>query len=204
MGIYNENGPYQINRFPEYVYPSSVTFVDRKSGKRARLLSDVKSGQEGHVDSDENLNAYLPNTPALLQTRKNLEKHPRFQEGITKSRDGGEFAVTDSGHGISLIYDSKFREVLVPTRSAPKIKITIIDTQQEHEIDLQEQLNTEELSWIKQGSSFLNGIALHPDGIHYILSTSQGFIAIERGSHRINHSMTFPLPMMIHSHMLIA
>jgi hypothetical protein len=201
MGIYGGDGSYGMNRSPEFVYPSSVTMVEVSSGKRFRALSDVKSGQEGHADSDEHYNAYLPNVPAKIHSRKNIEKHPRFQEGEYTKPDRKEFAVTDNSLGISLAYDRKFGEVIVPDRGSPRLLITDSKLFRQRELDFGEQ--TKALPWLKVEGDFVSGLDFHPDGKHYILSTSAGFAAFERGTHRLNPAMSFPLPLLVHSHLCI-
>lgn len=203
MGIY-KNGPMYANQHPKYVYPASVTFVDVQSGKRFRLYSDKLAGQEGHADSGENYEAFLPNMPAILQSRSNLETHPRFREGEYTRPDNDEFMVHPTSIGISLAYDPKFQEVIVPHRFMTSIQVTKIATQQVKIFPLAEQAQKKELQWIRPQLDFISGLAFHPDGIHYILSTSSGFIALTRGSHQINPAMTFTLPLLTHSHLDIA
>jgi hypothetical protein len=182
---------------PKYVYPASVTFVDLASGARRRLLSDVEAGQEGHADSDEKSNVYLANRRALLKTRPGLEKNPRFFEGVQTVPDDGEFAKADHGRGICVAYDPVHREVIVPKRNSMRVEVTPAGAEAARRVELSEQLP----SWKDTQEPFLHGLAFHPDGRHYILSTSDGFIAVERGTHRVNPSMTFRAPLMIHTHL---
>lgn len=204
MGIYSgHGGDYSINRHPEYVYPSSVTLVDTTKGERHRLLSDVDSGQEGHAEVDENYSVYLPNFPAFMRSLPNLEKHPRFKEGEYTKKDHGEFAATDSCLGINLAYDPKFKEIIVPKRDSLEIFITHTIKRDIRIINLQEITQSNKIDWLKPELYFLNGLALHPDEKHYILSTTQGFVALERGTHKLNPAMTFATPLLVHAHMHI-
>ena len=181
---------------PKYIYPASVTLVDLKSGARSRLLSDVQGGQEGHADSDESYNVYLAKRPALLKSRPDLEKHPKFREGAQTVPDGGEFAYDLDHMGICVAYDPAHKEVIVPKRNALYLEVTNVVTQDVRTVDL-----TEQLDWKKPDGVFVHGLALHPDGKHYILSTSDGFIAVERGTHRVDHAMTFRVPLLVHTHL---
>lgn len=203
LGIYSQKGAYGVNRNPEYVYPSSVTLVHARSGERFRLLSDRDSGQEGHADSDDNYDVYLPNVPATMRTRPGLESHPRFKEGEYAAKDNGEFAVTDQGMGITLRFDPKFREMIVPVRSNLQLLITDSVTKKMRKIDLAEQI-TKGLEWAVPEEDLVSGLDFHPDGRHYVLSTSKGFLAVERGTHKLNPAMSFPLPLLVHSHLCIA
>ncbi len=183
---------------PDYIYPGSVTLVDVKSGKRSRLLSDVEAGQEGHADSDERYDVYLGNKRALLKSRPGLEKNPRFREGVQTEPDRGEFANKAVGRGICVAYDPVHREVIVPKRAVLSVEITNVDTQEVREIDF-----SPELAWGRPTDYYTHGLEFHPDGKHYILSTTDGFVAVERGTHRINPDMTFRLPLLIHTHLHI-
>ena len=203
MGIYGAQGGYSMERAPKHVYPSSVTLVEAASGKRLSLLSDIRAGQEGHADADEAYNVYLPNLPSRLETRAKIEENPRFREGENEVEDRGEFAVTDHSVGISVAYDPAYREAIVPHRGALVVYVTDSATGKQREINLREQLTPAELAWLNPTPDFLSGLAFHPDGKHYVISSSNGFIALERGTHRVNHAMTFPLPLQVHSHLCI-
>lgn len=181
---------------PKFIYPASVTFVDLESGARKALLSDVQGGQEGHVDADAEGNAYLAKHPARVRSRPGIEKNPKFREGEQTVPDGGEFAYDLEHMGICVAYDPAHREVLVPKRNDFYVEVTDVGTQAARKIDLSEQLD-----WKRPEGVFIHGLALHPDGRHYILSTSDGIIALERGTHRVNPAMTFRLPLLVHTHL---
>lgn len=204
LGIYGSQGGYSMNRAPKLVYPASVTLVEAGTGRLRRILSDRRAGQEGHADADEHADeAYLPNLPARLESRPNLEAHPRFREGENQKKDGGEFAVTDHSVGISVAYDSRYREILVPHRGELTIYVTAAATNQRRDVFFRDQLSAGELAWLQPTSDFLNGLAFHPDGKHYVVSTSNGFLVLERGTHRVNHGLSFPLAMKVHSHLAV-
>jgi len=181
---------------PKFIYPASVTFVDLESGARRALLSDVQGGQEGHVDSDASGNAYLAKHPALVKSRPGVDKNPKFREGEQTAPDGGEFAYDLEHMGICVAYEPRHREVIVPKRNSFYLEVTRVDTQEARRIDLAEQLD-----WKTPEGVFIHGLALHPDGKHYVLSTSDGFIALERGTHRVNPAMTFRVPLLVHTHL---
>lgn len=191
---------------PENIYPGSITLVEVKSGKRFKLFSDKRPGQQGHADADQNYQAYLPTNPPLVENFPNLENHEKFREGKQTRPDMGEFVQTAKGLGINLAFDPKFKEMIVPVRSQFSIRLAFPDGRPDKIISLHDQLERRELAWInksKADKEFISGLSFHPDGKHYILSTLDGFIAVERGTHKINPSMTFPFELQIHSHMHI-
>jgi Protein of unknown function (DUF1513) len=181
---------------PKFIYPASVTFVDLESGARRALLSDVQGGQEGHVDADADGNAYLAKHPARVRNRPGVDKNPKFAEGEQTVPDGGEFAYDLEHMGICVAYEPVHREVLVPKRNDFYVEVTNVDTQAARRIDLGAQLD-----WKRPEGVFIHGLTLHPDGRHYVLSTSDGVIALERGTHRVNPAMTFRLPLLVHTHL---
>ena len=163
-----EDVVFSMERTPKHVYPSSVTLVEAASGKRLRLLSDIRAGQEGHADADEAYNVYLPNLPSRLETRAKIEENPRFREGENEVEDRGEFAVTDHSVGISVAYDPAYREAIVPHRGALVVYVTDSATGKQREINLREQLTPAELAWLNPTPDFLSGLAFHPDGKHLL------------------------------------
>lgn len=184
---------------PKFIYPGSVTVVDLASGKRVDLQSDVQGGQEGHADSDDRRRIYLAKQPALVHCRPDVEKNPKFREGLQTTPDGGEFANVLDHLGICLTFEPSHREIIVPRRHSMTVQVTNVDTQEVRVVDLAEQLD-----WKKPDGIFLHGLALHPDGKHYVISTSDGFVVLERGTHRVNPKMTFRAPLMIHTHLAVA
>jgi hypothetical protein len=59
------------------------------------------------------------------------------------------------------------------------------------------------LGWKLPQKDLVHGIEFHPDGKHYVLSTSEGFVVVERGTHRINKHKSLRLPLLIHTHLHI-
>jgi hypothetical protein len=197
-GIYLKGAQYQ-NRFPDIVYPASISLIDVQNGKLAGWLSDKRGGQEGHVLADVNNEIYLPNDPPLVISRTDLEKNIRFREGKNETPNKGEFPAMQTSLGICIEYDPIHKEVIVPNRETGTLYVTNVQSKQQRQIPL----SSNDHPWIRARPEFVSGLEFHPDGKHYILSTFSGFIAMERGSHRLNPAMTFQLPLLAHSHMHI-
>ena len=202
LGVYDKNGYKEPDKV-KTIYPGSVTLVSVDSGKRTALFSDLRPGQEGHATVDAQLNAYLPNIPAKIENKTGLDKHPRFKEGLQLTPNFQEFAAKDHSLGISLDFDQKHAEIIVPDRSSTRLNITDVTTQKVKIVDILKLQGAEKFPWIKEQSDFISGLAFHPDGKHYVLSTSAGFIGMVRGSHQIQPNLTFPVDLLLHSHMLI-
>jgi len=171
LGIYDHQG-YTPKPSPRVIYPAAVTFVGLASGKRMKIFSDKNPGQEGHATTDDKNTPYLPNKPSRIENLPDIENHARFKEGRESSVDRGEFTQTAHSIGICLSYDPKFDELIVPERSSLAIHVTDAKNQKAVEVNLMDQILASKNSWIRPQKDFISGLEFHPDGKHYILSTS--------------------------------
>lgn len=190
---------------PRKNYPASVTLVNVRDGSLARRCSDVSSGQQGHAVADEENNIFLPNDPTPLRNRPGIEHDGRFLEVGEAVPEG--FARENRVLGLCIAYDPKFQELVVPGRNnAPdrshdlKILVTNAKSASAKMIDLMPQAKEAALTWVKPRPFYVHGLDFHSDGKHYILSTSDGILAVERGTHRLVPRLSFPLPLFVHSH----
>ena len=198
---YDSEGNYKKKSYDssEITYPASVSFVEVKSGKKLKILSDIEPGQEGHADSDEDYNAYLANQRALLISKPNLENRDIFVDGIKTKSYGEEFSLNDHGAGICVLYDPKFKEVLVPSRDGAGVLVTKAAAKEAKMVEVFKNAKWQRKPSIHK-TLYISGIAFHPDGKHYILSTFDGFLAVERGTHKTNESFSFQVPLLVHTH----
>jgi hypothetical protein len=201
LGIYGDAPDKYVHQ--DIVYPASVSLVEVRSGKRFRVVSGIQAGQEGHATTDSENRVYLPNDPALLDSRPDVATNDRFREGERDVADGAEFASTAKSFGIALVYDPAYRELIVPVRARALLLITSTVTQEPKLVDFAGSLRESGLHWAKPGIDWISGIAFHPDGKHYVVSTSDGFLAFERGTHRLNPAKSFALPLLVHSHVCV-
>jgi hypothetical protein len=186
------------------VYPPSVTYVDLKSGKRIGLFADVTLNQSGHAVSDDLNQPYLPKSPSRIVNRKDLELNPRYtREGLVENQDNRDYQAGYGYFGINIKFDAKFREVIGLKRSSHSVNVMGVTSQESRFVHFAQQLNENSPSWLRTGPFYNGGLEFHPDGKHYIIATRDGFFAVERGTHKLNLDMSFPLALRSHAHMTI-
>ncbi|MGZ3660124.1 MAG: hypothetical protein ACXVB9_04930 [Bdellovibrionota bacterium] len=196
-------------RHVKEIYPSSVTFVHAKSGERLKVFTEPQAGQnaqEGHATCDDSHRAYLSSVPSLVEEARNWRTDPHFQPGLAKPRMEDPFfsvKVRRAGQGICVDFDPVHREVIVPQRGAPRTYVTAVQDGRQRQIDYDDDLPTPHFNANQYRADYIGGLALHPDGRHYVLSTREGFLVFSRGTHQLNPAMSFPLKLLTHSHMLI-
>jgi hypothetical protein len=203
-GSYMGTGPYKeiglgyVYHYAKdntgFTYPAFVSMVNAASGKLESIWRDPLGGQHGHVALASGTNEpFIPHLPPFLAKENKI--HPRYLEGVQeKPIFGDEFQVKSNGLGVTVTFDQIHREVVIPARYKNLIVIGSEKTRKVREIDIT-KLTTQRAP---------HGLEYHPDGKHYLVSTTNGMLAFERGTHKLVESMSFgDIFLAIHSHFTI-
>jgi hypothetical protein len=183
-GSYMGTGPYKelglgyvyhyAKKEHGFTYPAFVSVIDAKTGKLEHIFCDKLGGQHGHVAMDDNYVPFIPHLPPFIDPLP--ENNPRFKEGVQKKPIfHDEFVVRSNGLGVTVTYDRIHKEVVIPARY--KNQIVIGD-------NVSKALRHFSLDDITTQHS-PHGLEYHPDGRHYFVSTNDGLLAFERGTHKL-------------------
>ncbi len=203
-GSYMGTGPYKeiglgyVYHYAKentgFTYPAFVSLIDAKTGELSGIWRDHLGGQHGHVAIASGSNEpFIPHLPPFIRKEKGV--HPRYLEGVQeKPIFGDEFQVKSNGLGVTVTFDQKHREVVIPARYKNLIVVGSEKSRKVTEIDIT-KLTTQRAP---------HGLEYHPDGKHYLVSTTNGMLAFERGTHKLVKSMSFDdIFLGIHSHFTI-
>lgn len=199
-GSYMGTGPYKeiglgwnyyyVKESTGITYPAYVTLIDAKNGSLKGIYRDPLGGQHGHVAMSADNELFIPHLPPWV--KKENPNHPRYQEGEQlKPIFDDEFQVKSTGLGVHIMYDQKFNEVLAPARYRQELVVANSKSRKVTHIDVK--------PISKQ--RFPHSLDFHPDGKHYVVSTSDGIMVFERGTHKFVRAKSFDdIYLATHSH----
>lgn len=181
---------YYVKENTGYTYPAYISLLDAKTGELKGIYRDPLSGQHGHTVFSEKNEVFVPHLPPWVA--KQDMNHPRFKEGVQeKPIFKDEFEVKSTGLGVHIAYDLKHHEVLAPARYRQELVVANSETKKVQQID------------VKPISSqrFPHSLDFHPDGKHYVVTTQDGVMVFERGTHKFVRSKSFDdIYLATHSH----
>ena len=190
--LLNKKKAYGVD-LAERVFPGSISVVELASGKLLDRLSSVHGGAHCHFAVGSEGRLYLPHQPSLVKSRTDTLTNPAFAEGASAGGPKEEFKPTmRAGFGTSIAYDEKFRQVLIPTRWTETLNYFSEATPEDfHGVELRATLPEMKRT---------HGLAFHPDGKHYVITGDNWLAALERGTHRLNPDLSFPVSLFVHAH----
>ncbi len=193
-GPYKEYGlgwwPYYLNKPTGFTYPAFVSLVNAKNGNLEAIYRDPTGGQHGHTVIAPDNQAYIPQLPPWM--KKEDPAHPRFQEGVQKEPIWGDnFGGNSTGLGVHVVFDSKFNDVLCPSRYRQELVTANVTSKKIEHFKLE----------TFSDQRYPHSLELHPDGKHYVVTTNQGVLAFQRGTHKLVPELSFNNVFMgTHSH----
>ncbi len=177
-------------------YPGSVCAIDMASAKLVDRLSSDRNGPQGHLAAAANGDVFLTRLPSFLTRRGNEMSNPVYAEGTEHKICTQEMFTKNrfASSGTTVVIDEKHQQFLLANTRETAMGVGQLSTPREMKNFTPAAFNDYEKP---------QGLAFHPDGIHYIASCTNGFMMFKRQSHEFVAERSFNVRLGEHSHMCL-
>lgn len=177
-------------------YPGSVCAIDMTTQKLVDRLSSDRNGPQGHLAAAANGEVFLTRLPPFLTRRGDELQNPVYAEGIEHKICAQEMFTENrfTSSGTTVVIDHKHKQFLLANTRERAMGIGQLSTP--HEM---KNIKPEAFTQFEKPQ----GLAFHPDGIHYIASCTNGFMMFKRDTHEFVAERSFNVRLGEHSHMCL-
>lgn len=177
-------------------YPGSVSMIDIAGNKLINRQSSDRNGPQGHLAPSAQGQVFLTRIPSLLNQRGDEMQNPVYAEGTEHKICAQEMFTQHrfSSAGTTVVVDEKHQQFLLANTREVAMSVGSLKTPREMKNVTPAAFSSYEKP---------QGLAFHPDGVHYIASCTNGFMMFKRDTHEFVAERSFNVRLGEHSHMCL-
>ena len=177
-------------------YPGSVSVIDVAGKKLIDRQSSDRNGPQGHLAPAASGQVFLTRLPPFLNRRGKEMENPFFAEGTEHKICPQELFTENrfSSAGTTVVVDEKHQQFLLANTREVAMSVGSLKTPREMKNFAPAAFSAYEKP---------QGLAFHPDGVHYVASCTNGFMMFKRDTHEFVAERSFNVRLGEHSHMCL-
>ncbi|MDX1923262.1 MAG: DUF1513 domain-containing protein [Alphaproteobacteria bacterium] len=181
---------------PMTFYPGSVSAISLDNKTLIDRQSSDRNGPQGHLAPSSTGQVFLTRLPPFLMRRGDEMQNPVYAEGTENKICTTEMFSQHRlrGTGTTVVVDDTHQQFILANTRESAMSYGALSTPQEMKKSAPTAFNAYKKP---------QGLAFHPDGIHYIASCTNGFMTFKRSTHEFVPERSFTVALGEHSHMCL-